>query len=250
MTKYPSILTYHELNRGGVINKLTEPGEMPFPGETLYITEKVDGENFRVITCGEGDYILGTREELIYWKGDKIKSEKVQRFPDMEFLDNLGFLGHEIRVYYGELYGDKIQQKRYQKSRERAWVVFDIADIIPEAYRAILSGNMESIAGKRERGEYQSWKSPDTLDDSMESEWFEQVPTLGEIDAADLPQDPAETLEWMQQWKETKAAIDDDLPKEGLYGKSEGVVIRNFDRSWIRKLRFEDYEKGQKKEWK
>ena len=48
-TKYPSILTYHNLgNKGNVIEGLTEGRS--FPNDSLlYVTEKIDGTNSRAV---------------------------------------------------------------------------------------------------------------------------------------------------------------------------------------------------------
>ena len=69
LTKYPSILTYHELGtKGGLKEGLVEGKS--FAGQEVYITEKVDGTNGRVVfaTNDKGevvDYLLGSRENLL-----------------------------------------------------------------------------------------------------------------------------------------------------------------------------------------
>ena len=45
-----------------------------------------------------------------------------------------------------------------------------------------------------------------------------------------------DTYNHLVQFSETHVGID-------AHGKSEGIIVRNFDRSMIRKIRFEDYER-------
>ncbi len=68
MTKYPSIPTYHALDprNGGLLDET-----VPFTG-TVLATEKVDGTNARIVQLPDGGYLLGSREELLYAKGDLI----------------------------------------------------------------------------------------------------------------------------------------------------------------------------------
>lgn len=68
LTKYPSIVTYHKLDpkNGGLIEERLE-----FKG-TLVATEKIDGTNARIICLPDNTYLLGSREELLYARGDLI----------------------------------------------------------------------------------------------------------------------------------------------------------------------------------
>ena len=62
LTKYPSIPTYHKLDpkNGSLLEEA-----LNFQG-TLIATEKVDGTNARIICLPDGNYLLGSREELLY----------------------------------------------------------------------------------------------------------------------------------------------------------------------------------------
>ena len=51
----------------------------------------------------------------------------------------------------------------------------------------------------------------------------------------------SKTYEFLKYFENSKAIIDSEL------GKAEGIVVRNKDRSLIRKIRFEDYEKTKKR---
>jgi len=67
-TKYPSILTYHKLGERG---RLTDVLNID-PQGSLVVTEKVDGTNTRVIFMPDGYFLIGSREHLLYAKGDLI----------------------------------------------------------------------------------------------------------------------------------------------------------------------------------
>src|ERR1043165_1712275 len=70
MTKYPSIPTYHALDpRNGNLTDETVPFNGPVFG-----TEKIDGANARIILLSDDTYLLGSREELLYAKGDLIEN--------------------------------------------------------------------------------------------------------------------------------------------------------------------------------
>src|SRR4051794_25742951 len=67
MTKYPSIPTYHPMGDRGVLGD--EP--LRFEGRAI-ATEKVDGTNSRILLLPDGTYLIGSREELLYARGDLI----------------------------------------------------------------------------------------------------------------------------------------------------------------------------------
>jgi hypothetical protein len=68
LTKYPSIPTHHELDpkNGGLLESATA-----FVGSVIG-TEKVDGTNGRIIVLPDGNWIIGSREELLHARGDVI----------------------------------------------------------------------------------------------------------------------------------------------------------------------------------
>src|SRR6188768_1972097 len=65
-TKYPSIPTYHKFGEKG---RLTEELNVIFKGAVIG-TEKIDGTNTRIILPPGNDYIIGSREELLFSGGD------------------------------------------------------------------------------------------------------------------------------------------------------------------------------------
>lgn len=66
LTKYPSIPTYHSLDPSNG-NLLDDRVGFTAP---VIGTEKIDGTNARIISLPDGSYLLGSREELLYAKGD------------------------------------------------------------------------------------------------------------------------------------------------------------------------------------
>lgn len=67
-TKYPSIPTYHQLDpRNG---RLNEHPLVFAPGGAVQVTEKVDGTNGRIVVFPCGGYVIGSREELLWARGD------------------------------------------------------------------------------------------------------------------------------------------------------------------------------------
>ena len=68
MTKYPSILTYHNLGDKGI---LQETVQIPFEGRVIG-TEKVDGTNTRMIFCPDQSVVVGSREDLLWERRDLI----------------------------------------------------------------------------------------------------------------------------------------------------------------------------------
>ena len=75
LTKYPSIPTYHVRGDKG---RLTEEVGVDFSSEEkLNISEKIDGTNGRIIVSSYArdltlDYLIGSREEILYAKGDYV----------------------------------------------------------------------------------------------------------------------------------------------------------------------------------
>ena len=66
LTKYPSILTLHQLGEKG---KLKSELTTPIENEVLYATEKIDGTNTRIICFGD-EYLIGAREFVLHHSDD------------------------------------------------------------------------------------------------------------------------------------------------------------------------------------
>jgi RNA ligase len=248
LTKYPSILTYHELGDKGILNNsLIKP--LPL-NTTLYATEKVDGTNVRIIlakTISEELMIIGSREDLLweskdlignpsmgivdYFRSQKIHTkiwEKIYEFDDI-------FEPNEVIVLFGELYGHKIgdKYKQYTHSGKLNFRLFDavVFDDIEEK----LNWSRQEISNWRESGG-QTFLPREKLRVIADHFGFMTVPTLLEINSNDFPVNLEETYSFLLNYKNTTVGLD-------VHGFSEGLVIRTNDRSYISKLRFEDYER-------
>ena len=241
-TKYPSILTYHALGERGA---LTED-RTTFAGigrdEEVYLTEKIDGTNGRIVFLPGGDYFIGSREELLYAKGDRIQN------PALGIVETLRPLAEKLctefwigmHTFYLEVYGGKIggQAKQYSGTGRVSYRLFDIS----YAPLSVLEMSREQISSWRENGG-QEFSTVKWLKDTSEHYSIPLVPYLESWTGAILP----ETVEEMHEAlklaiDETYVGLDD---KAG--GKPEGLVLRTADRSRIAKARFQDYERTLKR---
>lgn len=144
-TKYPSISTYHEIDRG----ILLDPTVL-FDGEVV-LTEKVDGTNARIVVFPNGDYVIGSRKELLYARGDLIAN------PALGIVDALRDLADHItapeagiRVYFLEVYGSDVTKAsgEYTGTKAVGYRLFDVVSIDP----SVLDLPDEAISTWRESG--------------------------------------------------------------------------------------------------
>lgn len=252
LTKYPSIETYHELDgRPGNQGTLTEMKNHVFPsGKTIVLTEKIDGTNARIVVFPDGDWIVGSRRELLTAKGDRIHNPALGIVDTVRpFVDGLRPLGADPKttVYYGEVYGHGIEGgKQYTRTPGvTGFRVFDIQVI--EDLDDKLTWDLERISSWRERG-HQYFVSNDIL---MKLD-FGRMPSGAPIlptprvylaDANLLPDsvEAAYNFLWMYQ-DQSRVMLD----VTGS-GKAEGLVVRTTDRETIAKMRFQDYERTLRK---
>ncbi|GLW34615.1 RNA ligase family protein [Actinoplanes regularis] len=239
LTKYPSIPTYHELDprNGGLTETVTS-----FPGPVIG-TEKVDGCNSRLILLPDGSYLLGSREELLYARGDLIGNPSQGIVAGLRDVAD-GLPDHELppdtlRVYYLELYGGKIggQAKNYSGRGAVGWRLFDVAEVNDLQER--LTWPAERISAWRDGGgqEYA------TEDELRAVSLFDLAPRLFTMDGADLPTEVAGVHAFLgERLPRTLVALDDSGQ-----GRPEGIVLRTPDRSVIAKARFQDYERTLKR---
>lgn len=249
VTKYPSILTYHEIGEKG---RLTEAMTEPAPGEAegpLFVYEKVDGENARMIfvrtASGEIDYFIGSREELLYAKGDRlaIPTGNIAELlkPLAEKLANV-FAGSEyadaklsVMVVYQESYGGKTNaSKNYSNQRAQHYRFFDVFTLTDEKFAEVMALSLEQIAMWREKSG-QPFFSEAEKTRFAQGNQLDWAPLLDTVQA--LPTSVGDTYAFLKNFAKTQVAID------GEGGKSEGVIVRNAERSVIKKVRFEDYER-------
>src|SRR5947209_2093316 len=152
LTKYPSIPTYHRLD--GSNGRLAEEA-LPFPAGPVLATEKVDGTNARVIILPGGNYLLGSREELLFYRTDVIGN------PSMGIVAALKSVAERLAaadaddavvVYFGEVYGGKVTagSKQYTGTQAVGFRLFD-AIVLPD-YAARLTMPAAVIAAWRDGG--------------------------------------------------------------------------------------------------
>lgn len=244
-TKYPSILTYHELGDRG---RLKDVVQVPFPADQqVFVTEKVDGTNGRLVLLPAGKaiqhhverrFLIGSREELLYADRDLIYQK------EYGIVDALRPIGEQlgdaqtdkISVFFFEIYGGELPAaKQYTESKKVGLKIFDVARVPLD----ILERPIEKIASWRDHGgqdflaeAYLGFqiRAMNTMDT-----FIERVPALTYV--ASLPTSVADTYEWLKQFESSKCDLG------GGRGRAEGVVVRTADRKAIAKIRFEDYER-------
>lgn len=238
-TKYPSIPTYHALGEKGRL--LVE--HVDFSGETILLTEKVDGTNSRIILMPDGCYLIGSREELLHAKGDLVHN------PAMGIVDALRPLAEQlpaalssdsdvVTTIYVETYGGKTTAaaKQYTGQRRIGFRLFDISRV-PVSQ---LDSPVEQISTWRESGG-QSFVTETQLAQFARDAGVELTPRI-ECHSP-LPVVISETHEWLKSHlSSTQVALD-----EQAGGKPEGLVVRIADRKRIAKIRFEDYQRSERR---
>jgi hypothetical protein len=239
LTKYPSIPTYHLLDprNGGLQDEA-----VVFSGPVV-CTEKVDGTNARMILTPGGDWLLGSREELLHAKGDLIFNPSqgivAALKPVVEALAPVT----ELRVFYVELYGGKVGAAAKQYTTDPArygWRLFDVL-VLPDP-REQLGWPTERISAWREGGG-QTFLPEDALTAAAGEAGLELTPRLCTVDAAELPTDLEKTSAWLaERLPATRVSLDADAP-----GGAEGIVLRSTDRGVIAKARFQDYARTLKR---
>lgn len=241
-TKYPSILTYHELGDRG---RLKETIQVPFPaGQTVYVTEKVDGTNGRIVMLPAKSpihhflnrrYLIGSREEFLSAQCDLIYP------PDYGIVDALKPVADglpndpdQIMVYFFEVFGgDLPASKQYTNSKSVSLRIFDVASVPLD----VLEKPIEQISSWREHGgqNFMTEKELDVQVRKMLDFPVTRVPQVG-TDMA-LPATVQGTYDWLKNYEKSQCDLG------GGKGRAEGVVVRSEDRKCIAKIRFEDYER-------
>lgn len=244
MTKYPSILTYHELGDKGMLQESLCEGKS-FEGNEVIITEKVDGTNGRIIIYN-GDYMIGSREDILYAKSDRIINPALGIVetlkPFAEKLANNLESDNSIRIVFSEVYGGNVTaaSKQYTSTKEWSFRTFDICIIDPETIEKVIGMDRDKIALWRDNGG-QHFVSEKVIESFANMYSIKRVPYLSIIDGSDLPVTLTKTYEFLKFFENSKATIDSES------GRAEGIVVRTKDRSLIRKIRFEDYERTKKR---
>ncbi|MFI7448011.1 RNA ligase family protein [Nonomuraea sp. NPDC049714] len=238
LTKYPSIPTHHALDpkNGGLLEEVTQ-----FTG-TVIGTEKVDGTNGRIVLFPDGEWLIGSREDLLTASGDIVHN------PALGIVDALrGVAGRatsaelggtdEIIVLYLEVYGStKLPAWKQYGDGAAAVRLFDVASIGSD----LPSWDLDRISAWRQRGG-QEFADETTLGNVAETCGTQVTPRLFEVDADELPSAIEPMRAFMEPYRHTLVATSGDP------GLNEGIVLRAPDRSVISKARFQDYDRTLKR---
>lgn len=240
ITKYPAIPTYHTLDpkNGGLLEEA-----VPFEGEVLG-TEKIDGTNARIICLPDGGFILGSREELLYGRGDLIGN------PALGIVEALKGLAEElngthkegISVFYLEVFGGKVTaaSKQYTGTQQISYRLFDLMRLLD--YEPLLAKDPQEISLWRENTG-QPFVSEEELQAVSQQTQISLTPRLFSVNASELPHSIIEASAFVKEkLPESRSTLDEEAG-----GRAEGIVLRTPSRSVIAKARFEDYERTLKR---
>ncbi len=245
ITKYPSILTYHKLEKGLLKDEvltypITELSEDMLNME-VEGTEKVHGTNVRILIKGS-DFIIGSREDLLYSKGDRVVNKELGICDFMlgvatELTDKFNLSNDEMIVLYGEFYGATVGVwgKNYSEQGVSGFRLFDMFKLSEDDLNNLMNKSPEQIALWRARGG-QPYSSIDKLKEFTEKYNLHKTPVLFSCKLKDLHTSLDGMYNFIKEYEKTKVGFDVD-------GKSEGIVVRSIDRGYIVKIRFEDYER-------
>lgn len=238
-TKYPSILTYHGLDPK--TGKLLENQPTTFPGMVIG-TEKIDGTNGRIILLPDGDWFIGSREELLYAKGDRIRTPNLSIVPTLAPIAEGLTPSAEIATYFFEVYGGGVGAawKSYTTDKAQTGArLFDIHVMSEEVYTDVLSRPQGHISTWRQNGG-QSFLSFLRMGLVAESEGLETVPhKFTTVPGTALPTTLVGMRDFILQYSQYSSAV---LDGETV-GRSEGLILRSADRSTIAKARIQDYDR-------
>lgn len=245
-TKYPSIPTYHALDERGALTE--ERTVFDGSGGTVFLTEKIDGTNGRIVMLpDEDDYFIGSREMLLYVRGDRIANPAEGIVAALKPLadrlaDGIRYSpqARPIITLYLEVYGGKIgrQAKQYSGRGTVGYRLFDLA----VAEMGVLGWERERISAWREGGG-QEFVDGAALQDFAGELAIPLVPYVGFLDGDELPKDVEGMAALLAQWlPESQAELD-----ETAGGRPEGLVLRDSTRSRIAKARFQDYDRTLKR---
>lgn len=236
-TKYPSIPVLHKLNDRGVPTDEC----LSIPSEPLFVTEKIDGTNARIIVIQDVyrrvDWFIGSRESLLTARGDRIFNNQLGVVEATHHIADMCHPQDFITVYYGEVYGHKINAGgNYTQSGHVGFRLFDIATITQSNFDILASMSRSEVAKWRESVGPEFF--PYLLDE-RKPDRVDCVPVI--YGCRNPPTDVRSVKSWLDDVsKTTRCGLDNDEIQRGY---SEGVVVRTADRSFIAKIRHDDYRK-------
>lgn len=228
MTKYPSIPTFHALGERGV---LTDQ-KLVVPDGELYSTEKIDGTNARIIFDFDGDYLIGSRENLLYAKGDRIGDPAqgiVQALVPLADRLSAGPCRRQV-VFYGEVFGGRTTGCKSYGDAVR-FRLFDMMDFNNTLLNESIARGQSRTAEWRDSGGQPFYRISNTAEFATEC-GVEMVPL------APVPPMSGGITD-IHQWLGTSM-----MSTRVGDGPAEGVVVRNAARSFICKIRHEDYRRS------
>lgn len=252
LTKYPSILVAHEMdNRGRFLPELTEDAHMLNDSEQLFMSEKLDGTNVRIVCVKKtASVFIGSREEILWC------DEDICHNPAMNIVHAMGTFKSEIDrlliyvtkllkpttdkdsifVIYGELFGGRISKRSKQYTPDGSKVGFGVFDIgfYDIINRDIMTAPLENVSQYRK----DNMKFL-TVSELVDLKWKSDL-------IVDFHQIEPNTLKFGEIYNES-----DFLTNTGVYSKigeetaeKEGIVVRTNDRRAVVKMRFEDYRRS------
>lgn len=233
-TKYPSIPTYHKINlKNGVLSE----EHIKLEGEII-ITEKIDGANGRIISFPNGDYLIGSREELLYAKGDLIENNVHGIVSTLKPIAENIQPNIYITVYFFEVFGVKElpNSKNYTGYYISDANLFDVIDIYNYE---ILYESRERIASWRDSGG-QYFVNYGVLLMLSRKNALRMVPYIRTMDAKDFPTTIEETYEFLKiNLPKSKAIL--DIKAKGI---PEGIVVKSQQgQRTIVKIRNQNYNR-------
>lgn len=234
ITKYPSIPMYHAFDiEKGIL--LDEP--VLFEG-TVVVTEQINGVHARVLLCPDGTYLIGSRDEFLFGKGDLVGNPAHGIVDALwewtESLDFLHLLSNPLMIYLEVFeYDDPgVQDVDFR--------IIDIAEFSTDRIyemldwpTTLLSSHYITISGKRIF--WHKWDHEEQLVGRVVGGKLAPLaPRILRIDGSKLPR----TVDDMTLW------LADQLPKSNVgSGAAQGVVLRTLDRKTIAKATIDDYRR-------
>lgn len=261
-TYYGSIDTHHRLGQRGMLTDELGPFAGVNPQEIVYLREKIDGANSRIVFFNGVDYAIGSREKLLYAKGDRLTEQPMPELTSIvetlkpiaenmistwkvESRESAEFGSHSIMVLYFETYGGKVGKAapQYSGVGNLGARLFDYALV----EREVLDMSHIQISNWRNNGPGATFGDTQDLASVARDYGLPVVPNIGAVRMEELPKDLGGMLDFLQRNVGTTHALLDDEGK----GEPEGIVLRTNDRSVISKARFQDYrrtlrQRGQK----
>ncbi|MDR6722674.1 hypothetical protein J2W91_001122 [Paenibacillus amylolyticus] len=229
ITKYPSIYTYHQLGERGRLNDALTESRGFEESESVYIYEKVDGENSRIIMLknAEGDRIGNPYGNI---------ADFLRPIAD-EIIANDQLQGEwALKVIYQESYGGKTKaSKHYSDRNTQNYRVFDVFSLNKVELDNLMELQLEKIAEWREHGN-QPFYNEDDKQRLVQRLGLQAAPLLEVTTGSHFPISLEDTFSNLKKFEKTQVGIE-------LAGKSEGIIVRTVNRNQIRKIRFEDYER-------